>query len=74
MKKKIEEYTNDEILANDLELLADNLYEEFYVAPVAIFDEDFTKRSVIQSKIIRKLHPFERGIYGHESVTLDGFE
>lgn len=74
MKKKVDEYTNDEILANDLELLADNLYEEFYVAPVTIFEEEFAKRSVTQSKITRKLHPFERGIYGHESVTLDGFD
>ena len=74
MKKKVDEYTNDEILANDLELLADNLYEEFYVAPVTIFEEEFAKRSVTQSKITRKLHPFDREIYGREFTVVDGFE
>lgn len=74
MKSKIDSYTNDEIMANDIELLADNLYEEFYIQPVVIYDEDLTRRKVNQSKVRRRVDPYFRDIYGREYIDVDGFE
>ena len=42
---QIDEYiekwiTNDEIMSNDLELLANNIYEQYYVIPIVLGDED----------------------------------
>lgn len=74
MKAKIESFTNDEIMANDIELLADNLYEEFYIQPVVIYDEDLTRRKVNQSKVRRRVDPYFRDIYGREYIDVDGFE
>ena len=70
--QKIDKLTNDEIMANDLELLADNLYEEFYIQPVKIFDEDPSKRKVVQGKVRRYVDPFFRDRYGREYVDVDG--
>ena len=74
MKSKIDSYTNDEIMANDIELLADNLYEEFYIQPVVIYDEDLTRRKVNQSKVRRRVDPYFRDIYGREYIDVEGFE
>lgn len=74
MKAQIDSFTNDEIMANDIELLADNLYEEFYVQPVVIYDEDLTRRKVSQSKVRRCVDPYYRDIYGREYIDVDGFE
>ena len=38
-------------MANDLENLANNLYEEFHIEPVKIMDEEFSKRHIGQAKI-----------------------
>ena len=32
--------TNDEIMSNDLDLLASNIYEQHYVIPIVLGDED----------------------------------
>lgn len=74
MKARIDSFTNDEIMANDIELLADNLYEEFYIQPVVIQEEDLTRRKVSQSKVRRRVDPFYREIYGREYIDVDGFE
>ena len=74
MKAKIDSFTNDEIMANDIELLADNMYEEFYIQPVVIHDEDLTRRKVSQSKIRRYVDSHFREIYGREYIDVDGFE
>jgi len=74
MKAQIDSFTNDEIMANDIELLADNLYEEFYIQPVVIHDEDLTRRKVSQSKVRRRVDPYYRDIYGREYIDVDGFE
>ncbi len=60
MKSKIELYSNEEIMANDLELLADNMYEEFHIQPVLLYNEDFSKRSIKQGKIKKWVEPFFR--------------
>ena len=63
MMAKIDLFSNEEIMANDLELLADNIYEEFYIQPVLIDDEEFSKRSIVQEKIHKRIEPFLRDIY-----------
>lgn len=72
IKNKIDSYTNDEIIANNLELLADNIYEEFYIPPVLIYDEDSSKRSVEQKKIIKRLTPFYTYDNEYKEVEVDG--
>lgn len=74
MKSKIDSFTNDEIMANDIDLLADNLYEEFYIQPVVIHDEDLTKRKMNQVKVRRRVDPFFRNVYGREYIEVDGVE
>lgn len=51
LKKKIDQFTDDEILANDENILADNLYEEFRFIPVEIQDEDSCRRKMSTQKI-----------------------
>lgn len=43
MAAKVDSFKNEEIMANDLEILASNLYEEFRIEPVEITDEEFSK-------------------------------
>ncbi len=74
MKAKIDSFTNDEIMANDIELLADNIYEQFYIQPVVIHDEDLMRRELKQAKVRRYTDPFFRDAYGREYVDVDGFE
>ncbi len=74
VKEKVENYTNEEIMANDIEFLIENLYQEFYVEPVSIMDEDFSKRKVVQKKIIKYIDPFFRGSYDAEYVEVDGIK
>ena len=58
MVKKIDAFKNEEIMANDLEVLASNLYEEFRIEPVEIMDEEFSKRHIKQAKIKSGLNHF----------------
>lgn len=51
MAAKVDSFKNEEIMANDLEILASNLYEEFRIEPVEITDEEFGKRHIGQAKI-----------------------
>lgn len=57
---KIDCLSNEEIMANDIEILAENLYQEFFIEPVKIFDEDFSKRSIKQGKVSKYVEPFDR--------------
>lgn len=70
--KKIDSLTNEEIMGNELAILAENIYQEFYIAPVSILEEDFSKRSIRQGKIQRYVDPFLRDYYGKEYVEIDG--
>jgi hypothetical protein len=72
ISQRIDSLSNDVIMANNLELLADNFYEEFYIQPVTIYDEDFSKRKGIQGKIRRRLDPFFSNAYNKEYVEVDG--
>ena len=59
-------------MANDIELLADNIYEQFYIQPVVIHDEDLMRRELKQAKVRRYTDPFFRDAYGREYVDVDG--
>ena len=72
MVKKIDAFKNEEIMANDLEVLASNLYEEFRIEPVEIMDEEFSKRHIKQAKIKKWIEPFYRDSYGREYAEVDG--
>ena len=69
---RIEKFTNDEIMANDLELLTENLYQQFHVEPITIFDEDFEAREVLQAKINVPSDFVYRHMTGASHVTVDG--
>ena len=51
VEDRVEKFSNEEIVANDLDILADFVYEEFHIDPVVIFDEDLSKRQSNQIKI-----------------------
>lgn len=70
--RKIDSMSNEEIVANNLEVLADNLYQEFFIEPVMIYEEDFSKRSIKQGKIKKYIEPFFRDMYEKEYVEVDG--
>ena len=56
----IDSFTNDEIMANDINVLADNLYQEYYIEPLFIREEDCSHRKITQDKIKRPIDPFFR--------------
>ena len=70
--KKIDSLTNEEIMGNELSILAENIYQEFYIEPVSILEEDFSKRSIKQGKIQRYVEPFFQDYCGKEYVEVDG--
>lgn len=71
IKDYIDSYSNEEIMANTLDLLADNIYEEFYIPPVSIGNEDFSKRSIVQGKIQKRVESFF-GNTEKDYVEVDG--
>lgn len=70
--KKIDSMSNEEIMANDLDVLAENIYQEFFIEPVMIFEEDFSKRSIKQGKIKKYVDPFFRDYSDQKYVEVDG--
>lgn len=72
VNKKIDTMSNEEIMANDLDVLAENIYQEFFIEPVTIFEEDFSKRSIKQGKIQKYIDPFFRDYSDCEYVEVDG--
>ena len=72
VNKKIDTMTNEEIMANDLEVLGENIFQEFFIEPVTIFEEDFSKRSIKQGKIQKYIDPFFRDYSDCEYVEVDG--
>lgn len=72
MAAKVDSFTNEEIMANDLEILTSNLYEEFRIESVEIMDEEFSKRHIEQAKIKKRIDSFLQDYYGKEYVEVDG--
>lgn len=74
IKSKVDSFSNEEIMANSLDILAENLYEEFYIPPVKIHDEDVTKRSISQTTFQRRADHIYSMVYGCDYVDVDGLE
>ena len=72
VNKKIDSMSNEEIMANDLEVIAENLYQEFFVEPITLQEEDFAKRKISQSKIRERINPFYNGLYSEDYIEVDG--
>lgn len=72
MAAKVDSFKNEEIMANDLEILVGNLYEEFRIESVEIMDEEFCKRHIEQAKIKKWINPLFRHYYGKEYEEVDG--
>jgi len=68
IREKVERFTNDELMANDPEILADNIYQEFYIDPVNIDEEEISERNVSQCKFEVPVD-FER-----RTVLIDGIK
>lgn len=58
IRNKIDSFSNEEILANDIDILAENIYQEFFIDPVEIGNESLNERKIVQSKITRSIEPF----------------
>ena len=72
VKDKIDDLTNEEIMANNLGILAENFYQEFFIAPVTIHEEDFERRRISQGKVEKCSVPSLGGRSRRESVKVDG--
>lgn len=59
-------------MANNLEVLAENIYQEFFIEPVQIYEEDFSKRRIEQGKIKKPIESFLRDYTGKEYIEVDG--
>ncbi len=72
INKKIDDFSNEEVMANDLEILTENLYQEFYVDPITVDEEELGKRSIVQGKIKKYVDPIFRFENEKEYVDVDG--
>lgn len=70
--RKIDNMSNEVIMANAPEILAENIYQEFFIEPVTIYEENVSQRSVSQGKIRRYIRPEYRDYPGKEYVEVDG--
>ena len=77
IQARIDKFTNDEIMANDLKILVHNVCEEFRIDPLELHGEDTERRAVRNGKIqkwfdpVRYFMPERRGAYREvDGVTL----
>ncbi len=70
--EKIEKMSNEVIMANDLDILAENIYQEFFIEPVTIYDENVSKRRVEQARIRKYISPTYRDYPSREYIDVDG--
>lgn len=71
-RKQIDSMTNEEIMANEMDILADNIYQSFFIQPVEIFEEDFSQRSIKQGKIQKYVRPIFQDFSNKEYIDVDG--
>lgn len=57
IQSRIDKFTDDEIMENNLEILAHNVGEEFRIDPLALHEEDTERRSVQNEKIRKWFDP-----------------
>lgn len=77
IKARIDKFTDDEIMANDLGILTHNVCEEFRIEPIELHQEDTERRVIKNGKIqkwfdpVRYFTPERRGVYREvDGVTL----
>ena len=77
IQARIDNFTDDEIMANDLKILAHNVCEEFRIDPLELHEEDVERRDIKNGKIqkwfdpVRYFMPDRRGAYREvDGVTL----
>ena len=77
IRARIDKFTDEEIMANDLKILAHNVCEEFRILPLELHEEDVERRAVRNGKIqkwfdpVKYWMPENRGAYREvDGVTL----
>ena len=77
IQARIDKFTDDEVMANDLKILVHNVCEEFRIDPLELYGEDAERRAVRNGKIqkwfdpVRYFMPDCRGAYREvDGVTL----
>lgn len=77
IQARIDKFTDDEIMANDLRILTHNVCEEFRIDPLELHQEDTERRVIKNGKIqkwfdpVRYFTPERRGVYREvDGVTL----
>lgn len=71
VRARVDEFTDAELMANDVDILCRNLYAEFRIEPVVIDDATMPKPVVLRGKIEKYLdhiHYFEGG----RTIIVDG--
>lgn len=67
ISKEIDNFSDDKILGNSIDLLAENIYQENYIDQIIIHDEDKSLRGK-DRKITRKyIHPIDRDFYDNDA-------
>ena len=72
VKNKIDSISNEVIMGNDIDVILENIYQEYYIAPVTIYEEDFSRRKIKQEKIRKFVQPIFKSYSGEEYVLVDG--
>lgn len=72
IEEKINSLSNEELMANDFEVLTENLYQEFFIEPLFLFDERFEKRKILQGKVRKFIDPFYYDLREPGVVYADG--
>lgn len=57
IQSRVDQFTDDEIMINDLAILAHNVCEEFRIDPLVLHEEDAERRSVQNGKIQKWFDP-----------------
>lgn len=79
---KVDSLSNEEIMGNDIEILVEKFYQDFYIEPVSIHEEDCSKRKVTQDKIKRdgfvisnyQMKPYKDSVLFEFHFPFDGCE
>ena len=72
MLDAVSRLSNEELVANDLEVLAENIYQQFFIEPLELLEEDFSKRSIKQGIIKVNIDPLFRRYERRDYVEVDG--
>ena len=74
VQMRIQTMSNEEIMSNDLDILAENIFQEFYIMPVVIFEEDCSKRKIYQGSIRKIIDPYLGKTRNENYIYVDGID